>query len=85
MAHFRDELRAIPNLQQRAARLVQIERECDVELRQIRLRLARDMAAQGLSMAQIGAAFGVSRARAHQMVHERLSKPSTVQPESGAA
>lgn len=71
MAHFRDELRAIPDLEQRARRFVEIEREVDIELRTIKLRLARDMAAQGKSMAQIGAAFGVTRARAHQMVHER--------------
>lgn len=73
MAHFRDELRAIPDLALRARRVVEIEQETDQELRQIKLRLARDMAAQGMTMAQIGAAFGVTRARAHQMVHQRSS------------
>lgn len=71
MAHFREELRQIPDLQARARRLVEIEIEVDAELRQIKLRLARDMAAQGLSMRQIGEAFNVSRARAHQLVHQR--------------
>lgn len=73
MAHFRDELRAISDLEQRARRWVEIEHEVEVELRTIKLRLARDMWAggNGLSMKRIGEAFGVSRARAHQMVHER--------------
>lgn len=84
VAHFRDELRAIPDLEARARRLVQIERECDVELKQIRLRLVRDMAARGLSMSRIGEAFGVSRARAHQMVHERMG-PAPKQAQDPAA
>lgn len=71
--HFRDELCEIPDLVERAKRLIEIETEVDTELRQVRLRLARDMAAKGMTMAQIGAAFGVTRARAHQMVHQRAS------------
>lgn len=69
--HFRDELLAIPDLTQRVQRLLEIEAEVDAELRQIRLRLARDMKDRGMTMSQIGAAFGVTRARAHQMVHQR--------------
>jgi len=74
MAHFRDELRQITDLSERARRLVQVEHEVDVELRTMKYRLARDLKAQGLSLSQIGAAFGVTKARAHQMVHER-SRP----------
>lgn len=73
MAHFRDELREIPDLIERAGRYRQLQKEVEAELRQIGLRLARDMAARGMTMSQIGAAFGVTRARAHQMVHERAS------------
>lgn len=71
--HFRDELLTIPDLRERARRVRALKKETSDELMQIQLRLARDMAAAGLSMAAIGEAFGVTRARAHQMVHQRAS------------
>jgi hypothetical protein len=82
VSHFRDELRQIPDLSERARRLLQVEHEVEVELRTMKLRLARDLKAQGKSLAEIGAVFGVTKARAHQMVHERSRPDRAVQKAS---
>lgn len=72
----------LTDLTLRAQELRVREQQVDAELRREKLRLAANMAAKGMTMQQIGDAFGVTRARAHQMVHARSSgrKPKTDLP-----